>query len=503
MSIDVPERTLAAVDLGSNSFHLLVARLLNGEPRRVDRVRERVALAAGLDERRRLDGETRARAIACLERFAQRLAGLPPEDVRAVGTSAIRQARDAESFLTEAERALGRRVEVISGAEEARLIYLGVAHDLASAQGRRLVVDIGGGSTECILGERFEPLEAHSLHMGCIGWSRRFFADGKLREKRFERARVAARRELEGLEVRFAALGRDECVGSSGTVLAVRRILRENGWCERGITAKGLLRLERTLIEAGDVDALDLPGLSAERRPVLAGGLSILRAVFEAFEIERMRTSVAALREGLVYDLVGRIHDEDVRERTIAYLIERFSVDAEQGRRVEQTALALFDDVRERWRLGAEERRFLGWAARLHEIGLVVAWSGHHRHGAYLLGHTVLPGFTQREQRLLAALVLSHRRKLSQERIAETAETRDRRLALRLAVLLRVAALLHRSHVPAGVPVRARARKRALRLAIDRRWLDEHPLTREDLIEERRRQAAVGFELEVVAERDD
>lgn len=498
MNSDAPERSLAAVDLGSNSFHLLVARLRDGEPRRVDRVRERVALAAGLDERRRLDEETRARALACLERFGQRLAGLAPADVRAVGTSAIRQARDADRFLAEAERALGHRIEVISGAEEARLIYLGVAHDLAVGDARRLVVDIGGGSTECIVGERFEPLEAHSLHMGCIAWSRRFFGDGKLRAKRFEKARLAARRELEGLEGRFGELGWQGCVGSSGTVLAVRRILVESGWDGDGITPDGLARLERALVAARRVEALDLPGLSAERRPVIAGGLAILEAVFEAFEVERMQASEFALREGLVYDLVGRIRDEDVRERTADYLAERFGVDRAQARRVERTALALFEGVRERWRLGEEERRFLRWSARLHEIGLAVAWSGHHRHGAYLLDHAVMPGFTRRGQRLLAAVVLSHRRRLSRERIEAVAEERDLELALRLALLLRLAVVLHRPRVSGDVPVRARATKRGLTLEFDAAWLAARPLTREDLAEEVRRQAEAGYVLEIV-----
>lgn len=491
------ESGLAAVDLGSNSFHLVVAQLRHGEPHIVDRLRERVALAMGLDEQRDFSPATIERALACLERFGQRLRDLPPYNVRAVGTSALRQARNGEDFLLAAEQALGHRIETISGSEEARLVYLGVAHDLADDEGRRLVVDIGGGSTECILGEKFEALSVHSLHMGCVSYSLRFFPDGKLGAAAFERAELEARLELRGIERPFRALGWESCVGSSGTILAIDELLRELGWRERGITLKGLRRLRKALIAAGDAHSVSLPGLALDRRGVLPGGLAILIAVFEAFDIDRMGASQGALREGLLYDLVGRIRHEDVRDRTIRRMMELYHLDAQHASRVERSALALFDQTREDWKLDPErDRQLLSWAARLHEIGLSIAHSGHHRHGAYIVAHSVLPGFTRRGQQLLAALIHSHRRKLSGERIAHLIQPGDERLVLRLAVLLRLGVLLNRSRATLPVPrVVAQVRKNVLELRFDPDWFERHPLTRADLLHESAHLSTIGIEL--------
>ncbi len=491
------EPGLAAVDLGSNSFHLVVAQLRHGEPHIVDRLRERVALAMGLDERRTLTPATVERALACLERFGQRLRDLPPENVRAVGTSALRQARNGEEFLGAAEQALGHRIETISGTEEARLVYLGVAHDLADDEGRRLVVDIGGGSTECILGEKFEALSVHSLHMGCVSYSLRFFPEGKVSAAAFERAELEARLELRGIERPFRSLGWESCVGSSGTILAVDDILREAGWRERGITLKGLRRLRKALVGAGDAHAVQLPGLALDRRGVLPGGLAILIAVFEAFDIERMGASQGALREGLLYDLVGRIRHEDVRDRTIRRMMELYHLDAQHASRVERSALGLFDQLAGEWKLDPErDRQLLSWAARLHEIGLSIAHSGHHRHGAYIVAHSVLPGFTRRGQQLLAALIQLHRRKIAGERVAHMVQPIDARLVLRLAVLLRLGVLLNRSRATLPVPrILAEARKNVLELRFDPEWFERHPLTRADLLQESAQLAAIDVEL--------
>ncbi len=497
----MPPRTasdhLAAVDLGSNSFHLVVASLVGGELRIVDRRRERVALGTGLDARKLLNAETQERALACLERFGERLRGMPPESLRAVGTSALRVARNARPFLARAGEALGHPVEVISGSEEARLIYLGVAHDLSDDTRRRLVVDIGGGSTECILGERFEALRTDSLHMGCVNYSHRFFPDGELSPEAMERAVIAARLEVRPLERPYRTLGWSECIGSSGTIVATSEILRENGWSEAGITEKGLRRFRKAIGSAGHVNRLAIPGLAAERSPVIAGGVAILSAIFEGLGIEEMRVSQGALREGILYDLLGRVQHEDLRDRTIKGFAERYRVDVEQAERVRQTALALLEQAANEW--GIEEelgRRFLAWAARLHESGLSLSYGGHHKHGAYLVEHSDMPGFSREDQLLLALLIGGQRRKFSLSSF-EALTSSLQKPALRLCVLFRLAVLLNRSRSTLPLPAMHLAVKRGgYAIEFPAGWLDENPLTRADLAEEAAHLRAVGIEAE-------
>lgn len=491
--------SIAAVDLGSNSFHMSVARIAGGVPHVVDRLRSRVALAAGLDEGRNLSLEVQERALAALELFGQRLREIPAANVRAVGTSALRQARNLKPFLARAEALLGHTIEIISGHEEARLIYLGVAHDLADDRGRRLVIDIGGGSTECIVGEAFEPVRTDSLHMGCIHWSKRHFGDGHIGVKAFERAELDARLEIRPVVRIYRSLGWEHCIGSSGTILSIETILRENGWARRGIGAKGLRKLKKALLAAGHVERLELRGLQEERRAVLPGGLAILSALFAALGIREMRTSASALRDGLLYDILGRIQHEDIRERTIRSLAERYHVDQEQAARVRHTALELFDAVALPWKLDAQgDRQLLRWAAHVHEIGLSIAFSGQHAHGAYIIEHTDMPGFSRDEQRRLAALVLSHRGKLVRERIEPLVQEGLDRF-LRVAALLRIAVVVNRDRSPRRVPTpEARAEKGSLSIRFPEHWLDHHPLTRADLLQERERLAAVGIHLEVL-----
>ena len=482
-------RTVAALDLGSNSFHMVVARWAGGGLHVVDKLRERVALAAGLDAKRRLDAETQQRAIACLERFGQRLREMPGDSVRAVGTNTLRQLRDGSDFVERAARALGHEIEIISGKEEARLIYLGVAHDVAhdagSHGGRRLVVDIGGGSTECIIGEDLEVLECDSLYMGCVSYSTRYFAEGRLSRRRMEKARLAARRELESIRRRYGAVGWDHAIGSSGTILAVERILVAEGWSERHITARALRKLRKRLQNGGRVGELSLAGLSEERRDVIAGGVAVLSGVFDSLGIEVMETSQHALREGLLYDLLGRIEHADLRDHTVRQLQLQYHVDREQAARVERAAISLLGEVAKGWGLeGATERKMLAWAARIHEAGLSIARSGYHRHGAYIVAHSDLPGFSREDQQTLAALVRGHRRRIRTELFEGLARPR-RKTALRLAVLLRVARRLCRSrgaHPP--LPVEVTASGSTIALRFDDGWLDEHPLTGADLEEE-------------------
>lgn len=491
---------VAAVDLGSNSFHLVVARFEHTQVRVVDRIREPVALAAGFDAHRALEVDTQERALACLARFGQRLREMHPGSVRAVGTSALREAENARAFLARAEEALGHPIEVVSGQEEARLIYAGVAHtqtgEPTAGVARRLVVDIGGGSTELILGEGMTPKRMDSLHMGCVSFSQRFFPGGRLTEDAFQRAGVAARQELQTIVEIYRSRGWGKAIGSSGTILSAEQMLRELSPTEDALTVRGLRRLIKVVIAAENVARLTLPGLKAERAAQIAGGLAILEAVFDSLGIDRMETSNGALREGVLYDLLGRIRHEDVREPTVAAMMLRYHVEKSQADRVEQTALDMQEQTAGAWQIeGEAPRQFLQWAARLHEIGLSVSWSGYHKHSAYLVEHAEMPGFSRDDQRFLAAILLGHRRKLSRESFAELAGERWT-LAMHLCVLLRLAARLNRSRASTPLPeLEVTAAKGRLMMRFPPSWLDAHPLTRADLAEEVEALAAVGLHL--------
>ncbi len=486
---------IAAVDLGSNSFHLIVARLQDGQLRIVDRLRDPVRLAAGLGRGLRLSSEVRRRAIECLQRFGQRLRELGPDSVRVVGTNTLRQARDPD-FIEAAQQALGHPIEIIAGVEEARLIYLGVAHSLAVDEGRRLVVDIGGGSTELIIGEGFRPLRLDSLHMGCVTLSERCFRGGRVSKGSFEEAELLAALELEPIQQRFRRLGWGSVVGASGTVRTIREILIEQGWSDQGISAAGLRKLRKAMLDAGHVDKLRLKGLSDERRPVLAGGVAILGAVFAALDLDRMLIAQGALREGLLYDLLGRIQHADVREAAVQALISRYQIDAQHAARVEAVALRLLEQLAHGWGLGHPmQRTWLHWAAGLHELGLVIAHSQYHKHGAYLVQHSDLAGFSMRDQALLAVLVRGHRGKFPREEIAALPKPLQEPTR-RLTMLLRLAVLLRRDRADGPVPeLRAKVAGNELKLKFPAGWLDARPLTRADLLQERKNLATIDIKL--------
>lgn len=488
---------VAAVDLGSNSFHLFVARVIDNRLHIVDRLKQRVLLAAGLDAKGNLSKESQDRALECLGRFGQRLGHLPHQSVRAVGTNTLRQAHNAKAFMKRAQRVLGHPIEVISGREEARLIYLGVAHSIAENVGRRLVIDIGGGSTECIVGKHFEPLAADSLYMGCVSYSLKYFRGGRIRREDMEKAEIAARLEFETLASHYMAMKWRECVGSSGTILATEQILRANGWTRQGITREALLKLRKAVIELGTVKRLaQLKGISEDRAPVYPGGLAILLAAFDAFEISRMQTSNGALREGLVYDLLGRIGNEDIRDTTTRQFAERYHVDLEQAGRIERTALQFVKIAAPAWGLDTDHsRRFLSWASRLLEIGLSISYNGYHKHGAYIVAHADMPGFSREDQELLASLILAHRRKISDAHFRNLQEDHAW-TAKCLSVLLRIAARLHRGRRVRALPtIRLTVKRNRLELRFPRGWLTKHPLTSADIEDEQARLHDVGFEL--------
>ena len=491
-----PAEVIAAVDLGSNSFHMVVARNQHGEPSIVDRLREMVRLASGLDEGGSLDDASQERALACLRRFGQRLRDMQAHQVRVVGTNTLRKASNADSFLAKAEEALAHPVEVISGIEEARLIYLGVSHHTDSSSGANLVIDIGGGSTELIIGEGYEPQHLESLYVGCVGVSRAHFDDGKLSEKRFERARLAVRLELRPIAATFRRRGWKRAIGSSGTVRAARDVAQALRLCDTGVTLAAVEGIIEEVIKAKRVEELSLPGLSPDRAPVFAGGMAILAEVMSSLKVETLEISSGALREGLLYDMLGRLHDEDARERSIRAMQRRYHVDLEQAARVEATAAVLLDHVARSWQLTDKRfRQLLVWAALLHEVGLDIAHARYHHHGGYLIENSDLPGFVKLEQRLVASLVTLHRRKLDDPFLDELPGS-WRAPMFKLVVLLRLAALLHRSRSPTDLPAIALAPgKDSLELTFPQGWLDDNPLTVADLEQETEWLRSRGFAL--------
>ena len=473
---------LAALDLGSNSFHMVVAQMVLGQLRVVDRLRETVRMAEGLDGSGGLAPDVHDRAIDCLSRFGQRVADIPAHRIRAVATNTVRQLRAPQHFLLPAETALGHAIDVISGREEARLVYLGVAHAQPPKDDQlRLVIDIGGGSTECIIGRGMQALERESLQAGCVASTRRFFPNGKLSRKRWNAALTEVTAEFQQFASAYRALGWDEAIGSSGTNKAIGEICAAMKLTKGAVTAEALPQVRERLLQAERIEDIDLPGLSADRRPIIAGGLLVLEAVFDALALQRMAVSKAALREGVLYDLLGRGGADDPREASVSALMQRYGIDAEQARRVEATALQLFDQVATAWNLDAADRRMLSRAARLHEIGLAIAHSGYHGHGAYILEHSDIAGFSQQEQRVLAALVRTHRRRIPKSAF-EMIPDRLLASARRSAALLRLAVLLHRAHDHQTMPVpRVQADGDALSLTLEKAWLQSRPLLRADL----------------------
>lgn len=490
-------RTVAAVDLGSNSFHMVVARSAGRELQIVDRLKESVRLAAGLDERRRLTPEARARALETLSRFGQRLRNLPPGRVRAVGTNTLRRARGIGDFLVEAEAALGHPIEVIYGAEEARLIYGGVAQDLGAERPRRLVVDIGGGSSELIVGELAVPRLMESVSLGAVTLSQRYFGNGRIDKDAWRKAVLEARVKLEPLARGYREAGWDLAVGASGSIKAVQKVAQEGGWSSQAITRDALEHIGKALAKAGHIDRVKLPGLSDDRRPIFAGGAAALAAIFESLGVESMEVSDKALREGLILDLLGRLEDHDVREDSVAAAAERYGADRRHGDRVAATAGRLLAQTAGWADAPIAAARMLRWAAQLHEIGVAISHKGYHRHGEYIVRHADLQGFSQTEQLVLAILLRLHRGKFRTD-AADPLPKPQRVPILRLAILLRLAVLLHRGRDPAGVPPATLAAKGSrLRLSFDPGWLDAHPLTRADLAREAELLGKAGYELVV------
>ena len=476
---------------------MIVGELRHGQLIIIDRLRETVRLAEGLSKKGDLSREARLRALRCLSQFGERLRDMHASKVRAAGTSTIRRAREDSAFMAEAEAALGHPIEVISGIEEARLIYKGVMHSIPRNDGKRLVLDIGGGSTELILGEGPVPMSLESLHMGCVSMTERFFPDGKITRKAFQRARTRARLELRPIKKYFRSKNGLEAIGTSGTILSTEVVASGLGLCDTGkLTLDAVEALIDKVQKFDNVADISLKGLSERRAQVCPGGLAILAELLSVLRIEVLGISDGALREGLLYDLLGRMQHEDARQRTVRAMEDRYTVDKEQAGRVAATAEELRLQCMGAWDLDSGlAKNVLNWAARLHEIGLDISHDGYHRHGAYVAENADMPGFPRAEQRFLAFLIGSQRYNID-TRYRKKLPRSWRETATRLAILLRLGVLLNRSRSNTAVPApRLDVGKDSVDLRFDPAWLAENPLTEADLKRERERLKSAGYTL--------
>jgi exopolyphosphatase/guanosine-5'-triphosphate,3'-diphosphate pyrophosphatase len=481
-----PPRTLAVVDLGSNSFRLEMGRVEGDQVYQLDTWRETLRLGAGLDAKGRLKPAAMQRALACLARFRERLSGLHPTAVRVVATNTFRVAKNAREFLARAERAIGFPIDVISGHEEARLTFFGVAHELPRSVEPRLVIDIGGGSTEFIIGRGMQPDRLESLTIGCVGFTQRFFPQGTITAAAMDAAETVARAEIEAIAGGFGPERWREAYASSGSAMALADILEQNEFSGGGITPAGLARLRQRMLVAGHISRLKLNALKGERAPVLAGGLAIMTAAVAELGIRRIDAVGGALRLGVLYDLLGRTFDDDARAVTVQRFIERYGIDREQGSRVGQLAVALYR--RAGGERDARAEQLLEWAGLLHEAGMSVSHTGFHKHGAYILQHADMPGFSSGEQGRLALLVFGCRGGL--DKLAGALKDREVRRAV---LALRLAVLFHHARTTIDVPRISLEVARRITIAISRRWLGAHPLTDHLLAMERAQWTGQGY----------
>lgn len=487
---------LAAVDLGSNSFRLSIAKVIqHGDQPQIyasDKIKKTVRLAAGLDEQNHMDQETIDRALQVLRMFGERLSGFKPEQVRVVATNTFRITRNIDDLMAPAEEALGFPIEIIPGQEEARLIYLGVVHELPPSDEHRLVVDIGGGSTEFIIGKKTTPKLLKSLPMGCVFYTKRFFSGGKAIEKAFEKAELAAREQVEVISETYQHLGWQEAFGSSGTAKALVAVLESNGLSQKGITLEGMEALKKIIIKNGSADASQIKNLKKDRVEVLPAGLAIMMAIFRELNIKQMYQGDGALRMGVLYDLLGRSTAGDKRVESVKLFMDRYHIDAKQADRLRQLALKMFDDCLPDAKESAI-RRLLGWSCDLHEAGLSISQSSYHKHTAYILANADMPGFSSHEQKVLSILTQGHVGKLS--KIDLDTMTTEQRIAL---LCIRLAALFMRKRMDQDIPELNLASKgKQIVLHVDKDWLTEQPLTEYGLEQEAESWQKEGYKFSI------
>ena len=478
---------LAAIDLGSNSFRLEIGVLEHGHIRRVEYLKETVRQGSGLDAERMLSRDAMESGWDCLARFSERLAGFDSKQVRAVATQTLREAKNRDVFLTQAEKLLGYPIEVISGREEARLIYSGVVNLLPQSEEKRLVIDIGGRSTELILGQGFKPQTMESYRVGSVKWSMKYFADGHFTPMAFEWAEVAAKAVLDEAIALYPKNCWDVAYGSSGTIGAVADVLQAAGWPEGVITLEGLDWLKEKLVKAESADSLRLEGVKEDRKPVIGGGLAVLCALFDLMQITSMQSAQGALRHGVLYDLLQREENTDLRSTMVTALGNRFAVDVIQAERVQKTATTLFKSILDKETCDPDKamrlEKKLGWAGHLLEIGTRISHSDFHKHGAYILDNADLPGFSMSELHRLSQLILGHRGKLKKLEL----ELKEPEFILQLLSLRLAAILCHARRDPdlKGISLKiATDNKSGFVIQCKKSWLQQWPQSAHLLREE-------------------
>lgn len=473
---------IAALDIGSNSFHLVVARVVAGSVQIVHRVKQKVRLADGLGTDYNLSEQAQQRGLDALRAVAESLQGFEPQNVRIVATYTLRKASNARTFIRAASKILPYPIEVISGAEEARLIYLGVAHT-SHDNGQRLVIDIGGGSTEFIIGEGFDAKLLRSLQMGCVSYTKRFFKNGEFKNKSFEKAITAVQQELEMIDKKYMLAGWKTCIGTSGTIRSIIELAQQinSKATENCVTLDDLNKLIKLCCDAGSLHKLQLPALSEDRKPVFAAGLAVLTGIFKSLQIEEMEFSPAALREGVLYEMEELTH-QDIRQRSTESLATRYDVDIDHARRVHATTLTIYQSIKQDWNIADKEcKAMLGWAALLHEVGLQINTQGVQRHSGYILQHIDLPGFNQEQQNLVATLVRFHRKKIRTHDIPEFV-LHTNEVVYKLIAILRLAVLLNIKRQDDILPqMDILVKGDALQLAFPADWLAVKPIFSADL----------------------
>lgn len=488
---------VAALDIGSNSFHLVVARIVAGSVQILHKVKQRVRLADGLDADGNLTPESMQRGLTTLGVIAESIQGFEPDSVRIVATYTLRKANNARDFIKAARLILPYPIEVIPGTEEARLIYSGVAHTNQD-EGRRLVIDIGGGSTEFVIGDGYEPVCLSSLPMGCVSYTKRFFKGGELKAKSFQRAITSAQQQLEKIDKKFPRVGWKTCTGTSGTIKIISILCQKLGE-ESGnplIDLPKLNQLIKLCCKAEQVEKLELEGVTTERKPILAAGIAVLVAAFKSLGIESMEYSPAALREGVLYEMEEQLTHPDIRERSAESLATRYDVDIEQAKRVLLVAMELFEKTKKEWKLKSKEfKNILGWAALLHEVGLQINSRGVHRHSAYVLQNSELPGFNQEQQNLLATLARFHRKRIRTAEIPEFLDF-DEQSVYKLIAILRLAVSLNIKRQDGILPdIGVKVDKQKITLTFPKEWLEQKPIFKADLEREVEEVSALGIEL--------
>jgi len=492
-------RIVAAVDLGSNSFHMIIASLENnGSLKIIDRIKEMVRLGAGLNNKGYLDEASQQRALDCLTRFSQRLNNINKKDIRIAGTNTLRIAKNSAAFLKRARKVLQHKIDIISGVEEARLVYHGAVYSLAELGNKRLVVDIGGGSTEIIIGKNNNPDKLESLEMGCVSITKRFFADDIISKNRITQAELFARQEIEFARYEYTKTGWEQCVGTSGSIRSISKVLLANDITDGTITDKGLKCLIEKMLEFGSIDKIKLEGLNTDRQAVFIGGLVVLNAIFKSLKIKSMIASDGALREGLMLDIVGRIKHLDIREATVTHMSNRYAVRHEHAHNIILSCKHLYKKLEHNWSLKDENHKaLLLWAAQLHEIGLAISHSGYHKHSAYLSLNSDMPGFSIQEQQILCLLIRFHRQKIVLEDF-EAFSDKARKRILQLIIILRIAVILNRSIPEYQKPdYKIKTSAKTITLKFPEYWFAENPLTIADLENEVNYLGTIGYELKI------